>query len=160
MTGPSGPTRDGEGPRRYRPTRAAGRVRANVRCDHMSDDGLINEPSVVVVGSIRVRSALGALFASWEWPVLALEPDDLSGIAAMRQCRADLLVIDGSGHGRFGDLELARDWLAPSAIVRLVDRPQDLTADPTSALGGVPARRLRERLLIAVCDSTSPPVAL
>ncbi|HUW01952.1 MAG TPA: hypothetical protein VMW08_06360 [Acidimicrobiales bacterium] len=125
----------------------------------MSDDGWIDEPSVVVVGSIRARSTLGALLASWGWPVLALEPDDLSGLAAMRRCRADLLVIDGSGHGRFGDLDLAREWLAPSAIVRLVDRPQDLTADPTSMLGGVPAHRLRERLLAAVRGCASTPLS-
>ena len=126
----------------------------------MTDDGWIDGPSVVVVGSTRVRSSLGALFASWGWPVLAFEPDDLGGIAAMRRCRADLLVIDGSGHGRFGDLDLAREWLAPSAIVRLVDRPQDLTADPTAALVGVPAQRLRERLLAAVRVSSLSLVSL
>lgn len=116
----------------------------------MDTTGTIVEPSVVVVGARRSRAALGALFDSWGWPVVSLEADDLAGVAAVRCTDADLLVIDGSGHGCFGDLDLARSWLAPKAVVRLVDRPEDLTTDPSALLLGVPADQLRRGLLAAL----------
>ncbi len=116
----------------------------------MHDAGAGDTPSVVVVGAARSRAALGSLFASWGWPVLALEADDLAGVAAMRRSGADLMVVDGSGYGTFGDLDRARAGLASQAVVRLVDRPQDLTTDRSSVLGGLPAARLRRALLDAV----------
>ena len=116
----------------------------------MDDAAAGPTPSVVVVGARRSRAALGSLFASWGWAVLALEADDLAGVAAMRRSGADLMVVDGSGYGAFGDLDLARAWLSPQIVIRVVDRPQDLTTDRTSVLGGLPAARLRRTLLDAV----------
>lgn len=113
--------------------------------------------SVVVSGGEAVRGALAELFAAWGWIVLAAVDDDLAGVAALRRTRADLLVVHDSARGSFGSLGPARQALAPRAIVRLVDRPQDLTADPHATLLGAPATHLRDRLLAAVEEAQACP---
>lgn len=107
-------------------------------------------PTVVLVGPAKVRAALGDLLATWKWPVVADVDDDLEGVTAMRRTRADLLLLGNGTTEQSIDMDLVRQACRPSAVVRLVDFPQELAGDRGRVLAGLPADVLRQRLLEAM----------
>jgi hypothetical protein len=102
--------------------------------------------SVVVAGDRTANVALCALFELWGWSVVASAPDDLGAVTLVRRWQPDLLIVHSSGLGRFGDLDLLRRQFPGTRIVTLVDIPQQLTADVTGVLSGLPGAALRNRL--------------